>query len=284
MPDLGPTVTVRGLDGSTADVALHGGHILSWRTADGTERLFLSSAATIGNGAAIRGGVPVCFPQFAGLGPLRKHGFARTSSWRHLGGGRFVLAVNEPTEPQAAEDAAAGRAAWPEWPHRCVLTLDVDLGPGALSITLSVENTGPTDLSFTGALHTYLLVDDVTTVRVHGLDGCAVHGGGRIDGPIGFGDGRRDVDLSVLRARGAVTVEQPTATMICAQTGFPDAVVWNVGEDLGASMADLGHGEWRSYVCVEAAAVESPVVVAAGERWRGSQTLVALGSATSPSV
>jgi glucose-6-phosphate 1-epimerase len=60
--DLGELVAVHGADGSTALVALHGGHVVSWRTTDGTERLFVSELATIAGGSAIRGGIPVCFP------------------------------------------------------------------------------------------------------------------------------------------------------------------------------------------------------------------------------
>ena len=65
-PELGEVVSIIGPDGATATVARHGGHVVSWRTADGLERLFVSDRATIAAGAAIRGGIPVCFPQFAG--------------------------------------------------------------------------------------------------------------------------------------------------------------------------------------------------------------------------
>ena len=66
--------------GATAEVYLHGAHVTSWIPADGVERLFVSSASLYAAGKAIRGGIPVCFPQFSGRGPLPNHGFARTSS------------------------------------------------------------------------------------------------------------------------------------------------------------------------------------------------------------
>ena len=43
--------------------------------------------------------------------------------------------------------------------------------------------------------------------------------------------------------------------------GLADAVVWNIGEAKSAEMKDLGAGEWRKYVCVEAAQIGSPVKV-----------------------
>jgi glucose-6-phosphate 1-epimerase len=63
-----PCIRLRN-NGATALVALHGAHVLSWIPADGRERLFLSERAKCGGGAAVRGGVPVIFPQFAERGP-----------------------------------------------------------------------------------------------------------------------------------------------------------------------------------------------------------------------
>lgn len=259
--DLGELVHVIGPDGSTAAIAVHGAHVVSWRTADGTERLFLSSRAAAGPATAIRGGIPVCFPQFAALGPLPKHGFARTDTWTPAGDDRLTL------------DVTPDR--WPGWPHACTLTLQALLGPDTLTTVLTVTNRGDTPLPFTGALHTYLAVDDIATVSASGLDQCGIHGGGRIDGDIRFGDGSTDVDLSVVAVTNPVMVRaNGEPRVIVAETGFVDVVVWNVGAELGASMGDLGPGEWRRYVCVEAAVVESPVEVAAGATWTGSQTLV----------
>ena len=69
-------------DGARAVVALHGAHVLSWTPAGAPEQLYLSPKSEFTAGQAIRGGVPVCFPQFAARGPLPKHGFARTRPWQ----------------------------------------------------------------------------------------------------------------------------------------------------------------------------------------------------------
>jgi glucose-6-phosphate 1-epimerase len=272
---IGDVVTVVGVDGSSARVSLYGGHVVSWQTADGCERLFVSHRATIEGGAAIRGGIPVCFPQFAALGSLPKHGFARTARWTQMGPSTFSLSVDV--------------GAWAGWPYACSLVLEVLLGPATLTTMLRVSNDGDEAFSFTGALHTYLACHDVTGVSVHGLDGCNIHGSGQVAGPITFGDGVADVDVSVLRAPGAVTVSgitvsgmtapgAPSESMVCAQSGFGDVVVWNVGATLGAAMSDLGADQWRNYVCVEAAVVGEAVVVEPGASWVGSQTLMVLST------
>ncbi len=264
-PELGELVGIVGPDGATAAVALRGGHVVSWQTADGRERLFVSERATIAAGAAIRGGIPVCFPQFAGVGPLPKHGFARTSAWRRVGDATVALDV--------APDG------WPGWPHPCRLTIDIVLAPSTLTTTLRVDNTGREPFAFTGALHTYLACDDVTTVAVSGLDGRPIHRGTQVVGDITFGDGSTDVDLAVLGVTGPIRVDGLQRTggpsMVCTHAGFPDAVVWNVGSTLGASMGDLGTDQWRNYVCVEAAVVGQAVLVESGASWVGSQTLAA---------
>jgi glucose-6-phosphate 1-epimerase len=63
IPDDFPKVRLSAPDGACADVFLHGGHVASWQTPDGQERLFFSQRAQFGPGAALRGGVPVIFPQ-----------------------------------------------------------------------------------------------------------------------------------------------------------------------------------------------------------------------------
>jgi glucose-6-phosphate 1-epimerase len=245
-PVFGPVVKLIGSDRSSATVALHGGHLISWIPPDGVERLFLSSLATVTG--AIRGGVPICFPQFNELGSLPKHGFARTSTWRHKDGGRFVLDV--------APVTFAG------WPFPCALMIEVTLGPATLSIAMSVDNVGHESFSFTGALHTYLRVEDVELVSVDGLGKSVVFDG--------------EVDLALVAVTGAASVRsEGVEVFVCAQTGFADSVIWNIGPQKAAALTDLGPGEWQHYVCVEAAVVASPIFVAPGSRWTGTQTVVA---------
>ena len=77
-----PRIVLTATDGASAEVYLHGAHVTSWCPADmPDDRLYLSARSTFAAGAAIRGGIPVSFPQFAGQGPLPNHGFARVITW-----------------------------------------------------------------------------------------------------------------------------------------------------------------------------------------------------------
>ena len=138
---------------------------MSWVPAAGVEQLYLSPASRFGGGAAIRGGVPVIFPQFAERGGGPRHGFARTTKWEleeSHGGADFACAT------LFLEDSAATRA---HWPHAFRAELTVAVSGARLDIELEVENRGTAPFDFTAALHTYLRVAEVETVCVEGLQG-----------------------------------------------------------------------------------------------------------------
>src|SRR5688500_13909346 len=105
-----PMLALEAPDGARAELYLHGAHVTSWRPAGGDERLYLSAASEFRDGAAIRGGVPVIFPQFAGRGPLPKHGFARTTGWSLVGVERGRHAARATLR---LSDTASTRAMWP---------------------------------------------------------------------------------------------------------------------------------------------------------------------------
>ena len=54
-----------------------------------------------------------------------------------------------------------------------------------------------------------------------------------------------------------------------------DTVVWNPGAGKAAELKDLDDGGWRRMLCIEAAAIGTPIQLAPGQSWHGSQTLEA---------
>lgn len=261
-----PTVHLQTQGGGTARITLHGGHVIGWQPAGRDEQLFTSRTAIFQTDSAIRGGVPVIFPQFAGRGPLPKHGFARTALWT------LVTATADTVRLSLTETPASLAV----WPHPFQAELTVALGETSLSLTLTITNSGPTPFTFTGALHTYVRVAEVEAVRLHGLAGLGYEDsaqGGQpgVQGPASptFG---QEVDRIYFDA-GPVTVEEPGRAVRVTADGFRDVVVWNPGPILGAKLADLEPGGFRHMLCVEAAAIGRPITLAPGVSWQGTQTL-----------
>ena len=247
-------------------VSLHGGQLLSWIPADGRERLFLSECAVFDGATAIRGGVPVIFPQFGERGALRKHGFARLQAWDFAG-----------IEDDTAVFTLAGDGSDADWPFAFTAQLLVALDDSRLVVTLAITNTGTVPFVFTAALHTYLAVDDIEQVSLDGLQGCDYEdsaNGGTLhrqhDYSLLF---EGEVDRIYNDVVAPLTLQDGARSMGVEQDGFGDVVAWNPGAHLCARIGDLAADDWRRFVCVEAGQVLQPVVLAAGEHWTGSQTL-----------
>lgn len=258
--------------GASAVVSAFGAQVLSWTTADGRERLFLSERAVFDGNAPIRGGVPVCFPQFAGLGPLPKHGFARTRTWSESGRstGKDYAMVSF-----ALEDDAATRRLWP---HAFRAEITVNLENNRLDVELGVDNTGDAPLAFTAALHSYLRVTEVEDSYLEGLYGHEYRDAARGDRIVkdtgtrlGF---EGETDRVYHGVRRPLLVNAGNLSLGLDQEGFPDVVVWNPWVERCAALADMAPSGWRHLLCVEAAAVRVPVTLAAGEGWSGRQSLV----------
>lgn len=253
-----PAVQITGADGARAIVTLYGAHLVSWTGADGAERLFCSARSARDGSRAIRGGVPVIFPQFAERGAGMRHGFARVSTWRIGDSGvdedgafaTFVL-----SRPDLAPAVAQ------PWAHGFELRLKVAVRAQTLSLSLDVRNTGDDAFAFSAALHTYFLADAIGDVRIGGVQ----PGELRIDDK--FDWIYRDV-------KGAITIAQPSGTLRLTQRGFCDAVVWNPGAPDAAALADMEDGEYRRFVCVEPALIE-PVTLLPGAAWRGEHRISA---------
>lgn len=291
-----PALRLVGDQGDEAVILVHGAHLISWcPMVDGAaaERLYLSPRSRFGAGTAIRGGVPVIFPQFNRTGPdtrVARHGFARTVDWRVVGATGLASATPPPS----------GSAAWIEdevelvldqgtladgqpWPHRFRVELGVRVSAGALDLRLTVFNDGAAALPFSAALHSYFAVDDVTRARVDGLAGVAVSDRveGRDPAPTREADGPFAFDGEVDRiylwpassAAPAMALTGGPGLLRISQDGFDDTVVWNPGRERARALDDLPEDGFRRYVCIEAAKATRPVTLAPGGAWTGVQRL-----------
>ena len=264
-----PCRRIRIACGDTVLVALQGAHVLSW-VSGGRERLFLSPANHWDGRTAIRGGIPVCFPQFNARGSLPRHGFARNLPWEAS------------TPSQQAEHAqldctlAADDHTRSIWHQAFEAQLRVTLTPGQLQVTLSVENQGTTPLSFSGALHTYLALDDIAQARLTGLGGqpewdALTDARAPADAALRFAG---EFDRVYAAAAAPLLLEDGAHRIEIAQSPqWADTVVWNPGQAKCAAMADMAPDGFSRMLCVEAAQVFHPVDVPAAGRWQGWQRL-----------
>ena len=265
-----PALALTLPEGGRAVVSLHGAQLLSWTTADGVERIYLSPDALFDGHSAIRGGVPVCWPQFNQRGALPKHGFARNLPWQALPGkeGQLVLALR---------DDEATRILWP---HAFRLQLTVSLAPRQLRMAIDVTNTGGAPLSFALALHSYLRVDDIAQTRLEGLRGANRWDAVRDDRHVEMADALRfdaEFDSVYAAPSGPLKLVQPSGTLQIAQSpGCTETVVWNPGAALSAKLADLPDDGWRHMLCVEAARIDENVLLAPGAQWQAWQQLTVL--------
>lgn len=252
--------------------------MLSWVSGD-EERLFLSPKAAHDGQTAIRGGIPVCFPQFNQRGPLVKHGFARVSPWladaaQPWGedGAKITLRLTDSEDSRAV------------WPHAFEALLTVQLKPGSLSVQLAVHNRGAQALPFTAALHSYLRVPQVEQASLHGLQGLTYWDAAAAvpdthitqQGSVRFGT---ETDRVYPSAADALQLQvqgkdqgQPWL-QIAQDASWSETVVWNPGPALCATLNDMDADSWQHMLCVEAAAINAPVILEPGQYWQAAQTL-----------
>lgn len=255
-----------------ATVALHGAHVLSFQPHRAAPVLWLSAKSQYADGLPIRGGIPVCWPWF-GKHPTDAaapgHGFARLQCWTVLA--TAALPDGATRLRLELRDTPATLA---QWPHAFRLEADIVVGR-TLTVALRCENPGTAPFTFTGALHSYFTVSDITKVAIEGLDGCTY-----VDT---VGTPTRKVQSGAITI-GAETDRiyvDTTATCVIADSGLGrrvrvakrgshTTVVWNPWIAKAARMPDFGDHEYLGMVCVETAnAVDDVITVPPG----GSHTL-----------
>ncbi|KAF3480874.1 MFS transporter [Arthroderma uncinatum] len=162
--------------GESATVNLFGATVTSWKLADGAEQLFLSENAHLDGSKPIRGGIPLVFPVFGpppkehATSALPQHGFARNAYWEFLG-----KSTSE-SEGDASVKLDFGLSKGmlsdkfqKDWPFDFGLVYSVTLSPRSLITSLQVQNKGTAPFEFQSLLHTYFRVEDISKIRIGGL-------------------------------------------------------------------------------------------------------------------
>ena len=279
LPPDWPVYRLHTPQGDTAIVSQHGAQVLSWRTADGTERLFLSPAINWQDVArqhcAIRGGIPICWPQFNRRGKLPKHGFARLLPWTLVkqNAHSLHLRLRHTDVPPTWLNDAQGQALWP---HAFETSVHITLAHNALTLRLHVRNTGQSALSFTTALHGYLAVPAIRHCAIHGAHGqtywdAVPHA--NPTHPVQYGTIGFSGEVDRVYPAFTATLTDNHAPTLCSRQSptLEQTVVWNPGAKLCAQLADLQADSYQRFVCVEAAHIDTSVSLPPGAVWQGWQ-------------
>jgi glucose-6-phosphate 1-epimerase len=247
-------------------VSVDRAHVVSYEPVGQSPVLWLSRESRFAAGAAIRGGVPLCFPWFgahASDSKLPAHGFARTREFRYLGS-RSEQGVTRLSFELAADDATRAL-----WPHEFVARHHVALG-AELTLEFEVENRGLGSFEFEEALHSYFAVEDARRVRVEGLSGASY-----ADKVAGTRAVQREAQVTVEGELDRVYDSAATCVLhdgerrriAIEKSGSATTVVWNPWIDKARRMSDFGDDEYLAMLCVESANTgRAKVSLAPGER------------------
>ena len=148
-----------------------GGLLTGWQV-QGREIIYLDQERFLTPGQSVRGGAPILFPICGNLpgdslpltggrtAKLKQHGFARDLPWQLSAladgtGVRLELTDSEQTRS--------------EFPFAFLLQLDYRLAPGALEVSVTLQNRSDQALPFSFGLHPYFNVSGLSGLSFEGI-------------------------------------------------------------------------------------------------------------------
>lgn len=256
--------------GATCSIHDFGATVISFKTSSGRECLFVSRDAKQDGSKAIRGGIPLVFPQFGQPDKsMPQHGFLRTNFWKvdessaydnaDSAGIAYTLALKD------VKNSRGGK--WDENSiFDCSCTYSIKIAGSKMETALEIQNTGENPFEFQTLQHTYYLVDggsaqDSTQCYVKGLEGYVVSDKitdeeytlgnepitipGLVDRvytpPVG-----RDVVDVVIGVGGGKTIKMVSAGKMDGASTPVSCVVWNPYKEKAAAMGDFGDDQVRN--------------------------------------
>ena len=247
----------------TAEVALLGANVLSYRPTGLGETIFRPEKRDYNRGDKFHGGIPVCWPQFGRLfsKDLPAHGFA----------GKMVFEVRGTEYTEEKTEIVLGirsndetREIWKaDFDFEVKVTVSMKL-----NVMMKTTNTGNAPFDFSCGFHPYFLLRDRNETVVRGLDGSKFVDATTDEMREGVQKGDLRLDFApdhvftmppAPRHEYAILDAKIGRAVAIASRGNDRAVVWNVGDE---SLPDIAAGDWRKFICVE------PV-----SDWPGGRTL-----------
>ncbi|KAL2500097.1 Galactose mutarotase-like superfamily protein [Abeliophyllum distichum] len=233
-----PWIILSEPTGSTAEVLLYGAQVVSWKNERREELLFRSNKALSKPPKSIRGGIPICSPQFSNFGSLEQHGFARN---------RLCSVDSSPLPLPTANNQST-----------------VDL---ILKSTEEDLKTWP---------HSEVRVEGLETLDY--LDNLLQKGRYTEQADAITFDGEIDRMYLSTPTKISIIDHEKKRTYVLRKGGMPDAVVWNPWDKKAKALPDLGNEDYTTMLCVDSAAIETAIILKPFEDWMGRQELSTVSS------
>jgi glucose-6-phosphate 1-epimerase len=266
----------KAMDSSQSGSSLRGialgGQIMACQLRGYGDVFYTSPLAAFDGTAPVRGGVPVLFPQFAGQGPLPKHGLVRTRLWDVNAQRDDVFKAALSLGPGTGAGAGVSEA---HWSGTCALQISAQAQADCLTIGLRVTNTGDAAVQWTGGLHPYFATSLLAASSIDGLQDRAItntltHGKRDVAGVMQLDNSETEL---LVHDAAPVVFRQPGRALRLAMTGFTEWMIWNPGEQGAARIKDLPPQDWQKFICIEPVCISQPVVLRAGEVFEGGLTV-----------
>lgn len=295
------TTITHSKSGATAELYPIGATVTSFKTSKGRELIFLSRLAKLDGSKAVRGGIPLVFPQFAHPDKsMPQHGFFRTNLWTidtstaydhdDKAGIHCTLTLSQVSKSRG------GKWDVDKTDFDFAADYHVQITADTLTTVLTITNTGSTAFPFQTLKHTYFQVQgheatNGETTNVTGLAGYSVED--KItneeyvqdDTPIVFDKNvdriytppadKPSVEAVVNTGGGTSIVVGGTGT-VNGQSVPVSCVVWNPFAEKAAAMSDFGDDQYNDMVCVEPGIIQNVPDLEAGQACVFTQTVKGL--------
>lgn len=300
-----PIVIQHSASGAKCIAYPYGATITSFETSEKHQVLFVSQLAKRDGSKAIRGGIPLVFPQFGQPNKdMPQHGFLRCNYWtpgkifdnESEAGCEFSLDL---------KNVIHGRGSDGKWSLdmsqqsglNVTVTLVVKITSNTLSTTCHFTNTGNIPFEYQTLFHTYYKVHGSTALQP---DCCNVQGfkGYQVYDQITKEHLVQDEERIIID-REVDRIYTPPASVnnvnVTISTGSDrskvsmnafakmdgkdipvSCVVWNPFVDKAKAMADFGDDEYHEMICIEPGILSGKDVMEVGQRVEFTQIISVL--------
>ncbi|XP_022918009.2 uncharacterized protein [Onthophagus taurus] len=227
---------------------LYGANITSWRIRN-IEQLFVSTQAIADGKLAIRGGIPIVFPQYGPwqFGP--HHGFARLMEWKIKQHPKKL----ENRDIEAIVYLEADYYSRSMWNFSFKAEYQIILQEYGIKLSITVFNQDKESLNFNLLMHPYIQVPNMVNTKIVGLEG-------------EFWDKTTDnlaegVPIMKIyeftdrvykntRSTHILTNVMENNKMKIEKENCPDTVIWNPGSENAKKFIDLLESEYARLICL----------------------------------